>query len=129
MQTYGVANFPDPTRNTIKPIKDFDMQGIDLSSPQYTAANKACSHLLPNGGQPTPAENHQQLASSLTLARCMRSHGISDYPDPSISADGSVSPGLLQGGLNSDLNPNNPIFQVAAKECGLRVKQAGVRGA
>lgn len=122
MRTHGVPTFPDPTRNSINPIKDFDMNGIDLSSPKYTAANKACSHLLPNGGQPAPAENQQQLANLLRQARCMRSHGISDYPDPTVSANGNVSPGLLQGGPNSDLNPNNPIFQRAAKACELRVK-------
>jgi hypothetical protein len=122
MRTHGVPNFPDPTRNSINPIKDFDLQGIDLSSPQYTAADKACSHLLPNGGQRTSADNQQQLANLLKQAHCMRSHGISDYPDPTVSANGSVSPGLLQGGPNSDLNPNNPIFKATAKACGLRLK-------
>lgn len=114
MRSHGMPSFPDPTRNSVNAIKDFDMTGISLSSPQYTAANKACSHLLPNGGHPTSADQQQQVANNLKIAQCMRTHGISDFPDP--SADGSF---LLQG---SNLNPNNPLFEASAKACGLHVK-------
>ena len=42
----------------------------------------------------------------------MRSHGISDFPDP--AANGSISITAKPG---SDLDPNNPQFQSAATAC------------
>jgi hypothetical protein len=46
----------------------------------------------------------------LALARCMRAHGFTDFPDPNSS--GSFD---LTGG--GDLNPNNPTYQAAAQAC------------
>lgn len=46
----------------------------------------------------------------------MRSHGVSDFPDPVTGVGGH--PGFhLQGGSNSDLNANNPAFQRGIGAC------------
>ncbi len=46
----------------------------------------------------------------------MRSHGVSDFPDPVTGAGGH--PGFhLQGGPNSDLNANDPAFQRGIGAC------------
>jgi hypothetical protein len=60
---------------------------------------------------------HAQLKTEyLSFARCMRSHGISDFPDPVIGSGGH--PGfLLQGGPSSDLNSNNPALQRGGEGC------------
>jgi len=60
---------------------------------------------------------HAQLDTGyLSFARCMRSHGISDFPDPVIGSGGH--PGfLLQGGPSSDLNSNNPALQRGGEAC------------
>jgi hypothetical protein len=50
----------------------------------------------------------------LAFARCMRSHGISDFPDP--TSDGSLKV-TAQVGSNSDLNPNSPAYQTANQAC------------
>jgi hypothetical protein len=45
----------------------------------------------------------------------MRSHGISDFPDPQITGGGiRIS---IRAGQGSDLNPNNPQFQAAQRAC------------
>jgi hypothetical protein len=49
-------------------------------------------------------------ASPLALAQCMRNHGIHDFPDPDSS-------GNFDLGGGSDLNPNNPSYQAAARAC------------
>src|SRR5262245_43253358 len=57
---------------------------------------------------PSGASRDAQLA----YARCMRDHGISDFPDP--------QPGggfALQGGPGSDLDPNNTSFKAADDAC------------
>jgi hypothetical protein len=63
----------------------------------------------------TPAA--QALESEyLSFARCMRSHGVSDFPDPITGSGGH--PGFsLQGGSNSDLNSKNPAFQRGIGVC------------
>jgi hypothetical protein len=50
------------------------------------------------------------------FAKCMRSHGISDFPDPTTGPDGSVGI-TLNGGRGSDLDPNNPRFKSAQQAC------------
>jgi hypothetical protein len=44
----------------------------------------------------------------------MRSHGISDFPDPNSSGLKVTA----QAGSNSDLNPDDPAFQAASRTCG-----------
>jgi hypothetical protein len=56
-------------------------------APKFQAAWQACRRYAPNGGQPQrpSAEDRQQ---ALAFARCMRQHGITNMPDPQITADG-----------------------------------------
>jgi hypothetical protein len=58
-----------------------------------------------------------QLDSAyLRFARCMRSHGVSDFPDPITGSGGH--PGFrLEGGSSSGLNSNNPAFQRGIGAC------------
>jgi hypothetical protein len=52
----------------------------------------------------------------LSFAKCMRSHGVTDFPDPVTGTGGQ--PGFrLQGGSNTDLNANNPAFKRGVDAC------------
>jgi len=92
MRSHGEPDFPDPTSdgqinvNFATGGKDGapGSSGIDRMSPQYISADQACRHVLP-GGVPTPAQNQRALAEELKFARCMRDHGVSNYPDPTIA--------------------------------------------
>jgi hypothetical protein len=53
-----------------------------------------------------------QSQAEVEYAHCMRSHGVTDFPDP--SASGGFQ---LKGGPSSDLNPTNPTFQKAQAAC------------
>jgi hypothetical protein len=71
---------------------------------------------MPNGGAPpSPAEQAKMLAQLLQYSECMRSHGITDFPDPQ-SSNGRVGISI-NAGPGSDLNPDNPQFQAAQKAC------------
>jgi hypothetical protein len=63
------------------------------------------------------SRQHMQLESDYSsFARCMRSHRVNDFPDPVIGTGGH--PGFrLQGGSNSDLDPNNPAFHSGVEAC------------
>jgi hypothetical protein len=56
------------------------------------------------------------LAAFEAYARCMRSHGIPDFPDPTTSPGGGVS-FQISGGPGSDLNHNDPRFTAADRAC------------
>jgi len=52
--------------------------------------------------------------SGVAYARCIRSHGIHDFPDP---APGAGVAFQINAGPGSDLNPNDPRFQEADQAC------------
>ncbi len=77
------------------------------------AANKACQHLLPNGGVMTAAQKQQALSHLLKFSACMRAHGIANFPEPTVT-NGGV--GLSIGGPGGP-NPHSPQFQSAQQAC------------
>jgi hypothetical protein len=114
MRSHGVTNYPDPkvesgggsTRvNTVVGKND----GIDPNSPQFKAAEQACQSL-----QPGPAGNPRQVAQlkedGLTMARCMRAHGIASFPDPN-------SQGVIIIRKGGGVDPHSPQYQAAEKVC------------
>ena len=64
------------------------------------------------GGQISPAQQHRAMADGLRMARCMRAHGIKDFPDP--NGQGAIGIKVSPG---SDLDPNNPQFKAANAAC------------
>ena len=84
------------------------------SSSKFTSASSpTAGKAAPTAG--TPAEQAQLENEYLRFARCMRSHGVSAFPDPITGSGGH--PGFsLQGGSSSDLNPN-PAFQRGVEAC------------
>jgi hypothetical protein len=115
MRTHGVENFPDPDGQG-----QVQFSGVNPGSPSFQAAQRACAKYSPNGGKPPSAAQQQQaVAQALKFSECMRSHGISDFPDPQVSSSGGhVGISIRIGGSKgSDLDPNNPQFQAAQKAC------------
>ena len=115
MRSHGVSNFPDPdSKGRIKITSGVSANGqktgVDVNSPQFSRARKACDKLLPNGGRPTAAEQQQEQQQALKFAQCMRSHGVPKFPDP--KAGGQMTLGTKAG-----VDPNTPQFQAAQKAC------------
>jgi hypothetical protein len=109
MRKHGVTNFPDPNGQGVITV-DSGM-GVDPGSPTFMSARKTCAKLLPNGGQPTPAQIAQEQQKLLAFSACMRAHGLKDFPDPS---GGGLR---IQVHPGSDLAPNNPTFRKAQQAC------------
>src|SRR5262249_12090794 len=84
MRSHGVPAFPDPASDRPTSLGN----GIDPSSPQFQAAQKACQSLLPSGGSSLATQSAsgsigpEKQAQLLRFARCMRGHGVPNYPDP-----------------------------------------------
>ena len=84
MRSHGVRNWPDPNSSGLFPKRT--SQELGVSSSQFQAAQTACGDLLPNGalppgGQLTAAGLRKMESDALRFARCMRSHGVSNWPD------------------------------------------------
>jgi hypothetical protein len=83
-----------------------------------TKANNACRHLLPNGGVPTAAQRQQMLTQGLKFAKCMRAHGISNFPDPKLGG-GPVTIG------GSGIRIQSPQFLSAQHACQSLLRKSG----
>jgi hypothetical protein len=111
MRQHGVQ-MADPT---ITDQGGVDISASGVSASTFQAANTACDSLhqaaqrANGGGGTTQKPDPTKL---LNFSKCMRAHGLRDFPDPGPS--GGIQ---LQGGPNSDMNPNNPTFQKAQKAC------------
>jgi hypothetical protein len=125
MRSHGVPNFPDPSSGG-GGIQISSSSGINPFAPAFKAAQSQCAKLLPGGGPGAhgpPSEQAKQLM--LALSRCMRAHGVSGFPDPTLSppADPAAdSIAMGRGGVflavPRTINTGSPVFQSAAKACG-----------
>jgi hypothetical protein len=96
MRSHGVSRFPDPSTIHPQALKA-TVQHLAAINPRFPAAQSACRHLLPNGGsgpQETAEQNRTRLADELSFAKCMRSHGVNRFPDP--TAQGGLSVEMVQ---------------------------------
>jgi hypothetical protein len=122
MRANGVSGFPDPSAGPgggvgfqglfMQPDGSIVVDGNTFAGPALQRAEKACKAYLPPSGPPPPPSASQK-AAALAQARCMRAHGITDFPDPNFSGGG------VQVTLGAGLNPASPAFVQAAKACGL----------
>jgi hypothetical protein len=72
------------------------------------------------GGSPAQAgsgSGNADLAQLEDYAKCMRSHGIADFPDPQPNPGGQGGSFDITSGPGSDLNRNDPRFQAANRAC------------
>ncbi len=65
-----------------------------------------------SSGNPTK-DAANGYSHALDFAKCMRSHGVSNFPDPSAGGAGIRIP----VGPGSGINPGSPAFQSAQKSC------------
>ena len=81
VRSHGVPGFPDPDSNGQIP-KEAVLRALrGLSDSRARAATNACENLNP-AGQGSPTLTAQEQQDYLRAAACMRSHGITDFPDP-----------------------------------------------
>ena len=126
MRSHGVPDYPDPDSSGQLPKGDAQQFGVSTS--QYQAAQQACQHLLPAGGSLhqteyqcmqnsdcPPAMVQQMLIADRKLARCMRSHGLPNFPDPTTDSNGPVF-NITNAGI-SDAASHTSQFEAKLTEC------------
>jgi hypothetical protein len=125
MRSRGVPNFPDPGSRGGIPKET--AQQLGLSSSRLQAAQNACQHLLPNTGNvdDNPAALHQWWNQMLHFARCMHSHGVPNWPDPSPYPQDPVRPTFnlhaADIGFHLGAQPgnivNSPQIEAKVRQC------------
>lgn len=104
MRSRGLPNYPDPTVIAgVLTLPKESAQHLGVSSSRFDAAQRACQHLLPATGGSLTASSlrqcylagdcpqalvQQAVNAGRLFARCMRSHGVPSWPDPSIDSQG-----------------------------------------
>jgi hypothetical protein len=115
MRSHGVPTWPDPSSNqsNIK-FGPGQAQQYEVSSSQFNAARRACQHLLPVGANDTfPAAMMPQILSGMRgFSRCVRSHGVPNWPDPTTNSRGQP---VFH--ISDSLNPDSPQVMTAMNEC------------
>jgi hypothetical protein len=110
MRTHGVPNFPDSGSGGSKQAVVRALK--EVSNSEVDAAQTACQRLQPGGGQPNQAQLAQHLTDLLAFARCMRTHGVPNFPDPTNS--GQVTHEML---ANAGINVHQPVVLQSADAC------------
>lgn len=116
MRSHGVPDYPGPNSSGQLPkIVPSNESQLGVSDSRFTAAQGACQHLWPYQG-PTAAQQRQELADALTFARCMRSHGVPDFPDPTTDP-GSGRVEFVISSSQNGFDPQSPQILAKVREC------------
>jgi hypothetical protein len=110
MRSHGVTNFPDPSAAGL--LNDLSAAGVNTHSTTYQVALQGCKKFNPSKNI-APAQSAAENAKGLEIFQCMRSHGVTNFPDPSTGPVGEQVINLH--GLSID--PSSPAFQAAHAAC------------
>lgn len=104
VRTHGFPKFPDP------PYSNGELNGLGFTKQAITPLENGACHAdaLAAGTVETPAELQQRMAAGLKVAQCMRSHGITNFPDPSSNGGFLISAAIA----------DEPGYAAASKACG-----------
>jgi hypothetical protein len=125
MRSHGVPNFPDPS--SAGGIHIQAGSGVNPFSPSFKSAQQVCFKLLPGGGPGAQHATAQEVAQTLKISECMRGHGVSGFPDPTLTPPPAPNPSEYsivedRGGVvlavPSTIDPGSPQFKRAAAVCG-----------
>jgi len=121
MRSHGVTNFPDPTPGTAS----YPTVPGNTQSPGFGSAEQACGHYVPQstGSQSvsqanfSPAKVAQMQAQAIAMARCLRAHGVPQFPDPKYTAQagGNFLPTFTANTCH--IAESAPAFEAALKLC------------
>jgi hypothetical protein len=128
VRSHGIANFPDPPSGG--GLAKASAQQLGVSSSRLQAAQRACQHLIPaTGGTIQQQEQRcfpnndcppdvvrELLNVMLRFARCMRTHGVANFPDPTTDPQGQPFFDVSAHGI-SDSMAHSPSFMARLNEC------------
>jgi len=148
MRAHGVPDFPDPTSTgagssgstgntgsggqTTVPAGRTDVDGHILaeSAQAVAAAYDKCQKYEVAAGGPvvSTAQLARLKAGALAYAKCVRAHGVPNFPDPTVeTGPGGRGAGITPPfgtGAKAEAEARSPTLQAAIKTCGPLVDRA-----
>jgi hypothetical protein len=116
MRNHGVNNFPDPKVSSSQPGSttiSLQLPRTLVKSPQFSAAQQACRGLLPSPqNSDSPAQLHAREQDMLAFARCVRIHGLTNFPDP--TSQGQLTVAMINA---AGVDLHAPDVLPAARAC------------
>lgn len=110
MRSKGVGNFPDP--NSSGEFSKSVMSRLATSNPKYSSATQSCAHLLPGVGGITPGLAQEIANDEAAFVVCMRSHGVTNWPNPVLEQGRLVFDPQATG-----IDPNSPRITAKMQAC------------
>jgi hypothetical protein len=110
MRDHGVSNFPDPTLSdgNVSYGQDDNIKAAIGAHPDAIAACKSIQDRISQSGgknwQPTAADRQKLLQ----FAKCVREHGVPEWPDPDADGRFTITPKL------EDEDPQTRIYPAHA---------------
>jgi hypothetical protein len=132
MRSHGVPTYPDP--DSSGQLTKAGAQQFGVSTSQFQAAQHSCQDLLPDtggsftqqfqqcvqGGVCPRALVQQALTLMRSFSQCMRSHGVPNWPDPTISPAGAPFFNASGAGLSHQYT-HSAAFTSKVNECSSQV--------
>jgi hypothetical protein len=122
MRSHGVPTFPAPDGQGN--FNNSQIESVIQNNPRARNAWAQCGSLLPNEGTGLSATQlqdmqQQNLRNAVKAARCMRAHGIEDFPDPDGSTQGSgINWQPVQSAIQSgNVSTSTPSYEAAYDTC------------
>jgi hypothetical protein len=112
MRADGVPTYPDPNSSGVWPKSQVELAA---GNPRFQTATRACGHLLPDGGPgvpPAPAVVQQIQTDMTKFARCMRTHGVPSWPDPTLDRGRAIFDPEAAG-----IDTSSPQISAEVHEC------------
>jgi hypothetical protein len=112
MRSHGIQNYPDPTVQDSgqQQAVGFNVPKAVRNLPGFNVAAKTCEEKT-HFGRVTPAMMQAGMAKAVKFTDCMRSHGISNFPEP-VEKDGMIGFGSVSG-----VDQNSAQYKAANSAC------------
>jgi hypothetical protein len=124
LRQHGLPNMPDPIVVSSGPAagqRVLDKQALrHYADSVVSQAIDACQAALSRAGLDTRSSQRspQEIQRLLNLARCIRAHGVPNFPDPNPSTgDVTLPPGMSK---------NSPQLIAAVRACPSQAQAAGI---
>ena len=113
VRAHGVPDFPDPDGSGQIPKQAVLNAAQQVSASRFQAATAACARLNPYQAPGTLSRplTAQEQQDYLRAAACMRSHGITNFPDPAFSS------GRVSVTIPPSIDTTSRQFTQAARTC------------
>jgi hypothetical protein len=113
MREHGV-DMPDPGTGGRQVLRVGP--GEETTPEEMEEAQRACKKYEEELEPPDLSEEEREefREAALAHARCMREHGIENFPDPTISEDGEAELNITK---SSGINPQSSEFKEAEEAC------------